>query len=207
MAIKVLVCGNAGMPREAVSICLGSRFGFETPDPCPPERLAEAVTDTGPDVVVLMPTFGSLPEKTEEAVAAISDTGTRVPLVVISYRPDASEARAAMRGGAQALVAVAEPLDSLDAAILAASADEFYVSPDIGSQIARIPANGSENLGKAERDVLRLAAHGYSNEQIADELHLSKRTVETRRASMIRKLGLADRQELVRYALNHRLIP
>lgn len=58
------------------------------------------------------------------------------------------------------------------------------------------------NLSDREREVLRLIALGYSNKEIAGQLDLSAKTIETYKARLIEKLGLSSRSELVRYALN-----
>jgi len=63
-----------------------------------------------------------------------------------------------------------------------------------------------EPLTGREEDVLRLLALGYTNREIAADLHLSVRTVEFHRASMRRKLGLGARKELVGYALANRIV-
>ena len=57
-------------------------------------------------------------------------------------------------------------------------------------------------LSQREREVLELVAQGYTNQQIADHLGLSVKTVETYRARLVEKLGLQSRAELVRYALD-----
>jgi two-component system response regulator NreC len=63
-----------------------------------------------------------------------------------------------------------------------------------------------DGLTLRERDVLRLIALGYSNAEAADHLTLSKRTVETHRARIQRRLGLSSRAELVRWALDRGLL-
>lgn len=63
-----------------------------------------------------------------------------------------------------------------------------------------------ETLGERERDVLRLAAEGYTASEIAERLSLSVKTVETYRARIMEKLGLHSRADLVRYALRRGLL-
>jgi two-component system, NarL family, response regulator NreC len=62
-------------------------------------------------------------------------------------------------------------------------------------------------LSPRELDVLQLVALGYTNRQIADDLHLSVRTVENHRANLMDKLQLRSRVELVRYATENHLLP
>ena len=61
-------------------------------------------------------------------------------------------------------------------------------------------------LSDRERDVLRLLALGHTNQEIASQLYISVRTAETHRAHIMQKLRLQSRAELVRYALDHRLV-
>lgn len=63
-----------------------------------------------------------------------------------------------------------------------------------------------DGLTDRERDVVRLAALGHTNREMADRLVLSVRTVETHRARIQRRLGLSTRAELVRWALDHGLL-
>jgi DNA-binding CsgD family transcriptional regulator len=61
-------------------------------------------------------------------------------------------------------------------------------------------------LSDREHEVLRLLALGHTNQEIAKTLYISVRTAETHRAHIMRKLGLATRAELVRYALNKEIL-
>jgi DNA-binding NarL/FixJ family response regulator len=63
----------------------------------------------------------------------------------------------------------------------------------------------SDALTKRELDVLKLIVSGHANRQIADELALSIRTVESHRANLMGKLGLESRADLVRWAADHKL--
>jgi DNA-binding NarL/FixJ family response regulator len=73
-----------------------------------------------------------------------------------------------------------------------------------GSLRRRGPAGPTQTapLSQREREVLELVAQGFTNQQIADHLGLSVKTVETYRARLVEKLGLQSRSELVRYALD-----
>lgn len=96
--------------------------------------------------------------------------------------------------------------DLLEATRCAARGDE-YVSPRVAAKLDALRrAAGSGGLTPRETEVLRLIALGHTNPEIAAKLHLSRRTVETHRARIHRKLGLATRAELVQYALGRRLI-
>ena len=68
------------------------------------------------------------------------------------------------------------------------------------------PVGALAELSERELEVLRLIALGHTNNEIAQQLFLSVRTVETHRAHIQQKLGVSTRSELVRYALDHDLI-
>jgi two-component system response regulator NreC len=63
-----------------------------------------------------------------------------------------------------------------------------------------------ELLSDREREVTGLVALGYTNAEIAAELHIAQKTVEAHRAHVLAKLGLRTRADLVRFAIEHRLI-
>ena len=64
-----------------------------------------------------------------------------------------------------------------------------------------------ETLTAREREVLHLAAEGHTNAEIADRLFISRRTVETHRANLMRKLGLRTQTDLISYALRRGILP
>jgi two-component system response regulator NreC len=84
---------------------------------------------------------------------------------------------------------------------------DTYLNPRLGARVAAEPPPGPpDGLSEREVDVLRMISLGYTNAEIAEQLFLSVRTVETHRAHIQQKLRLASRAELVRYALDHKLI-
>jgi two-component system response regulator NreC len=86
---------------------------------------------------------------------------------------------------------------------------ETYLNPRLGAALAAAPAAQSGNpddLSEREVEVLRLIALGHTNAEIAAQLFLSVRTVESHRAHIQQKLRLSTRAELVRYALDHGLL-
>ena len=92
-------------------------------------------------------------------------------------------------------------------AVRHAAAGEVYVASQLRTvaPVAGLPAR-TDNLTPRELGVLRLIALGHTNNEIATQLVLSVRTVESHRARIQSKLGRSSRAELVRYALDHRLL-
>jgi two-component system response regulator NreC len=90
-----------------------------------------------------------------------------------------------------------------------AATGETYLAPRLGAALATAPATPSgppDDLTARELEVLRLIALGHTNAEIGSQLHLSIRTVESHRAHIQHKLRRSTRAELVRYALDHRLL-
>jgi len=88
-----------------------------------------------------------------------------------------------------------------------AAAGRTYLQPELGARLAAEPEVVSpDDLSDRELEVLRLIALGHTNNEIAEQLYLSVRTVESHRAHIQQKLGLSTRSELVRYAIERGLI-
>ena len=81
-----------------------------------------------------------------------------------------------------------------------------YLQPRLGAAMAAAPEGPPDDLTEREVGVLRMIALGHTNTEIAEQLHLSVRTVETHRAHIQQKLRLSARAELVRYALERGLV-
>jgi two-component system response regulator NreC len=96
-------------------------------------------------------------------------------------------------------------------AIREVAAGGRYVHPELGARLIAAEAEAvrqaeQDPLSDREREVLRLLALGYTNQEIAKQLFISVRTAETHRAHVMQKLRLASRAELVRYAIAHGLL-
>ena len=96
-------------------------------------------------------------------------------------------------------------------AIREVAAGGRYVHPELGARLITAEAEAerraeADPLSDREREVLRLLARGYTNQEIAKQLYISVRTAETHRAHVMQKLRLASRAELVSYALANGLL-
>jgi two-component system response regulator NreC len=116
-------------------------------------------------------------------------------------------ARQALQAGVIGYVLKEAADDELVKAVRSAAEGQTYLQPALGARLAAEPAGGSkDDLSERETEVLRRIALGYTNGEIAEQLFLSIRTVESHRAHIQQKLGLTTRSELVRYALDHNLV-
>ena len=162
------------------------------------ERMARAHR---PTVLVLdlnMPGGSSL-----EAIPRLRE---HVAVVVLTMQDDPAFARQALQAGARGFVLKEAADEELLEAIRLAATGGTYLNPRLGAKIAAAPPREEGPLTPRETDVLRLIALGHTNTEIAEQLFLSTRTVETHRAHIQRKLDLTTRAELVRYALDHGLM-
>lgn len=116
-------------------------------------------------------------------------------------------ARDLMREGSDGVVELADSPDSFLYALQAVSSGDGYVSPRLAVKITHLGDGHPGGLSSREAEILALIALGYTNQEIADKLFLSVRTVETHRANIMDKLSVRSRHEMVRFALEHRLIP
>jgi two-component system response regulator NreC len=148
----------------------------------------------------------------EESLAAIPELLAASPttaVVVLTMQNDPAFARQALRAGARGYV-LKEAADAelLEAVRLAAQGGT-YLNPQLGARVAAEPPplhGPPDDLTERELEVLRLIALGHTNTEIAVQLYLSVRTVESHRAHIQQKLRRSTRAELVRYALDRGLV-
>ena len=121
----------------------------------------------------------------------------------------------ALKAGARAYVLKESTSDQLVRAIREASVGHRYLSPPLSENTVEKYAKKAESsvtaphdaLTNREREVLYMAAQGLTNIDIANRLFISRRTVEVHRSSMMQKLGLNTQTDLIRYALQHGILP
>jgi two-component system, NarL family, response regulator NreC len=171
------------------------------------ETTARFVTGHKPTVLVLDLSMGE-----ESSLPAIPDLHERTPetaIVVLTMENDPAYATQALRTGALGYVLKQSAGEELVQAVRLAARGETYLSPRLGALLASQPISSADDLDgltPRELEILKLIALGYTNAEIAEQLYLSTRTIETHRAHVQRKTGRSTRAELVRYALDHGLV-
>jgi two-component system response regulator NreC len=204
--IRIVLADDHAVVRSGLRMLLDSERDFEV--------VAEADDVDGarryvrghhPAVLVLdlnMPGASSL-----EAIPIIRDEAPETQIVILTMQDEPAFARHALSAGAIGYVLKEAADDELVEAIRRAAAGERYLNPRLGARLAAEPPAGPpDDLSQREVDVLRLIALGHTNAEIAEQLYLSVRTVETHRAHIQQKLRLTTRAELVQYALQRGLI-
>ncbi|HWW91128.1 MAG TPA: response regulator transcription factor [Solirubrobacteraceae bacterium] len=122
-------------------------------------------------------------------------------VAILTMREDPEYARQALRAGARSYVLKeAEPAELLQAFRLAVAGGN-YLHPRLGALMATGEEGATDGvvLSDREREVVRLIANGYTNPEIAEQLHVAERTVKTYRARAIEKLGFSSRAEITAY--------
>jgi two-component system response regulator NreC len=206
--IKIVLVDDHEVVRSGLRMLLDAEQGFEV--------VAEAgdldsarryVRAHRPRVLVLdlnMPEGSTLP-----LIPELREQSPDTAVVVLTMQNDPAFAREAMRSGALGYVLKQSAGTELVDAVRAAAEGETYLNPRLGAQVAAAPLEASgppDDLTEREVEILRLIALGHTNAEIAGQVYLSVRTVESHRAHIQQKTGRSTRADLVRYALDHGLV-
>jgi len=161
------------------------------------------------DLLLLDISMPGLPGAT--VASALRERGCRTAILVLTMHDDEYHLREFFRLGCSGYMLKSSSGDDLMRAIRSVANGQVYVDPSMSHHLVASlstehkPERGAEELTSRERDVCRLLAMGHTNAEVADLLHLSRRTVEGHRCAIMSKLGLKTRADLVRYAIEHRL--
>jgi two-component system response regulator NreC len=204
--IRLVLADDHAVVRSGLRMLLDSEPDFEVVAVASNiEDARRYVRGHHPKVLVLdlnMPGGSSL-----EAIPILREESPDTQIVVLTMQQEPAFARAALGAGALGYVLKEAADDELVEAVRRAAKGETYLNPKLGARIASEPPAGPpDDLSEREVDVLRLIALGHTNSEIAEQLFLSVRTVETHRSHIQQKLRLSTRAELVRYALDRGLI-
>jgi len=170
------------------------------------DRALRAVLGHKPDILVLDLNLAGV--SSLEYIPELLERSPATRIVVLTMQTEPAYARDALRAGASAYVLKESAEDELVTAVKAAAEGKTYLNPRVGAMIATEPVGGETDgeLTPREQEILKLLALGHTNGEIAEQLFLSRRTIETHRASIQRKLDLSTRAELTRYAIEHNLL-
>jgi len=180
------------------------------------EEAAALAREIKPDVVIMDLTMGR--HSGLEAIATIRQAHPAVHVLVLSMHTDVSYVRTALAAGATGYVAKSVADAELLTAVRAVAKGRTFVDLAVSDAALReeaiglLTSQGDEplaplhRLSRREREVLGRVAQGFTNLQVAEQLGLSVKSVETYRARLLEKLGLRTRAELVRFAVGSGLL-
>jgi two-component system, NarL family, response regulator NreC len=208
--IRVLIVDDHAVVRSGIRLLLGQEPDIEPVGEAGTGR--EAVFQARslkPDVLLLDVV---MPDQTGlEVLPMLVHENPKAKVLLLSMQDDPRYVREAFAAGATGYVLKEAADTEVVAAIREVARGGRYVSPELGARLLAAEAEaerraGEDPLSDREREVLRLLALGHTNQEIAKQLFISVRTAETHRAHIMQKLRLQSRAELVRYAIDQKLL-
>ena len=211
--LRVLIVDDHGIVRAGIKSLLDVQSDIEVVgEAAGGEEAIEKALALRPDLVLMdvaMPGMNGI-EATRRIKEELPDTS----VLVLSMHDDEEFFFPVLRAGASGyILKEAEPQELLYA-IRTVHLGHIFLSPAVATVlleglVTTLPENMEENYGsltRREKEVLRLAAAGKTNREMAEALFLSSRTVEKYRQAVMHKLGLARREDLTKYAIRRGLI-
>ncbi len=212
--IRVLIADDHAVFRAGLRLLLSAQPDIEVvgeaEDGWQTLRQAEAIR---PDVILLDLTMPGMPGL--QALALLRRQVPEARVLILTMHEDEAYLRQALAEGAAGYIIKRATDEELITAIRAVARGDLYIHPAMiralledlipAPQIPETPEPW-ESLSERERQVLRMVAIGHTNQEIAERLGLSVKTVETYRARGMEKLGLRTRAQLVRYMIQKGLL-
>jgi DNA-binding NarL/FixJ family response regulator len=207
--MRVLIADDHGIVRSGLRLLLErepdievvaeASDGVEARDLAIRERPELAILD------VKMPRLTGL-----QATREIREQAPDVAVLILSMHDDERYLFEALKAGASGYVLKRQADQDLLDAARAVQRGEPFLTPDaqraLIKDVLERGLEDSDELTPREQEVVKLVAEAHTNREIVEILHLAEKTVESHRANAMRKLGMRDRVELVRYAIRRGLI-
>jgi len=211
--ITVLVADDHPIVRQGVVSLLNAQLDMRViGEAIDGLRASQLVEQLQPNILLLDIMMPGISGLDLIPVVVRRSPGTRV--LVLSMQSDEITILAALQGGAAGYFLKSCPSEDLVDAVRTVALGGRYLSATIDARLllahfdcaSHAVEDPYDNLTVREREVLHLAAEGFSNQQIAERLFISGRTAEHHRASVMHKLGLKTGTELVRFAIRRGIL-
>jgi DNA-binding NarL/FixJ family response regulator len=209
-AKRVVLCDDHEIVREAIKARMANSSIVEIVGEAGNGRdVVDVVKELEPDVLII---DVELPKRDGiEATKEVLKARPRTKVIIFTAHAQPDLLALALRAGASGYVLKSEADHHLVDAIRAVMRGEPFLTNAAQRSLVRewmadASAGPSEPLTPREQEVLKLIAEAHTNREIGEILHLSEKTVESHRGNLLRKLGMRDRVELVRYAIRRGLI-
>ena len=213
--IRIMIADDHAILRSGLKLLVNSQDDLEVvAEAADGQQAIDRARETSPHVVLL---DLSMPRTTGmQALQRMVKECVKTRVVVLTMHDDAAYLRSALAAGASGYVLKRSVDAELLSAIRAVHRGGVFIDPSLadilvqdvldGRRTKVRPQRGSKLLSDRELQVLRLVAGGYSSKQIADQIFVSSKTVETYRSRLQEKLALRTRADLVRYAVRMGLL-
>ena len=206
-AIRVLIADDHSVLRTGLRLLLSAQPDIEVVgEAADGVEVSRRAKELRPDIALMDLSMPGPPSG--DVIRAVLRASRRTRVLILTMHDDAAYLRSALSAGATGYLVKKAADFELLSAIRAVHAGRTFVDLTQTTGLARRPLSEAINgqsqtpkkLSRREREVLRLLAQGHSNQQIADAIQLSVKTVETYRTRLSEKLGLKGRAELYRFA-------
>jgi DNA-binding NarL/FixJ family response regulator len=208
--MRILVADDHGIVRSGIKLLLERQADLQVvAEASDGVEAVEQALATRPDLCIL---DVGMPRKTGlQAAREIRSFLADTRVLMLSMHDDEHYLFEALKAGAAGYVLKREADQDLVGAVRAVGRGEAFLTNAAERSIIRDWMTGSASgpaipLTPREEEVVKLIAEAHTNAQIASVLHLAEKTVESHRANVLRKLGMRDRVELVRYAIRRGLV-
>jgi two-component system response regulator NreC len=211
MAISILIADDHGLIRAGLRALLQEVAEVAVVGEAEDGYTAlRRVAELKPDIVLMDISLPGLSGM--EVTRQVRDISPATRVLMLTVHEDEGMLRESIRAGAHGYILKRAADAELIQAIRVISQGYMYIYPSLTSALVKdlsphgaSPQPAIETLTPREKDVLLLLARGYTNRQIAAEMNLSVRTIEGHRASLVNKLGISSRVELMNYVEEHGL--
>ena len=213
--IKVLLADDHAVLRAGLRMLLDAQPDIEVGGEAESgEEAIEKVAEIQPDIILMDITLAGMGGL--QATRELKKKNPEIKILIVTLHDDEGYLRQCLQAGASGYVLKKAADTELTAAIRAVHRGDIYIYPSMAKVVvegylqkdARPPEASDEydRLTGREHEVLQLIAKGHTNQQTADTLFVSVKTIETHRSHIMEKLKLRNRAELVRYAIEKGLL-
>ncbi|MWC29906.1 response regulator [Paenibacillus sp. MMS18-CY102] len=213
--IKIIIVDDHAMVRSGLRLLLNGQADLEViAEASDGDEGIQAALELQPHVVLM---DLSMPHG-KDGLTAASELKEKLPdlaILVLTMHDDDEYLFRAIHAGAAGYVLKSAPHEELLTAIRSVAKGDAYLYPTatkrlMNEYVERIKRGESgdvyQSLSDREKEVLGLTAKGYANKEIAEQLVISVKTVETHKSNVMEKLGLRTRPELIKYAMKKGLL-
>ena len=212
MSIKILIADDYDIIREGIKSVLLSHPEYEIcAEADNGEKALELARQFKPDILLLdisMPKVSGL-----DIIRRVKAASNKTKIIIISVHKTAAYVLKALRSGVDGYINKDNVVEELIPALSRVIRGKTYLGAEVCEYLTEIMKEPSEKemsaakiLNEREQDILRLTAEGKTAKEVADVLFLSRRTIENYKNIILKKLNLHKTSDLIKYAIEHKII-